>query len=112
MSSSLERTFMFFWRALAPDLPEPVAEYRIIPDRRWRWDFCWPDQRLAVELQGGIWQYGAHTRPRGVQRDIEKARAATLAGWRVLAFTSDDLDDNPEECIDQVRAVLAQEAAK
>lgn len=68
-------------------LPEPEREYRFC-DRRWRFDFCWPALMLAVEVEGGTWKNGRHTRGSGFERDAEKYNAAALLGWRVLRFTS------------------------
>jgi very-short-patch-repair endonuclease len=109
MTSTLESTFDYLLRVLAPDLPEPETEYRIIPSRKWRWDCAWPVEQVAIELQGGLWTYGAHTRPAGVQRDMEKHNAATCAGWRLLYFSTDMLTHEPEKAIAQVRALLARE---
>jgi very-short-patch-repair endonuclease len=106
MASSLERAFRYWYALLADDLPEPATEYRFDARRRWRFDCAWPDLLCAVELHGGMWSGGAHVRPRGVQRDLEKHNAATLLGWRVLYFSTDDLNTDPERCIGQVRALL------
>jgi hypothetical protein len=50
MPSTLEATFGYLLRAIAPDLPDPVTEYRFHPTRRWRMDFAWPAHQVAVEL--------------------------------------------------------------
>lgn len=112
MTSSLEAAFLHWWALLAADLPAPETEYRFHPTRRWRFDAAWPPQRVAVELSGGLWAYGAHTRPAGVQRDMQKHNAAVLCGWRVLAFSTDDIDTDPETCVDMVRQLLAHERAE
>lgn len=65
-------------------LPAPVREYRFHPTRRWRFDFAWPRERVAVEIDGGIWTGGRHTRGRGFIADCEKHAEAQLAGWTVL----------------------------
>src|SRR5690606_39740371 len=44
----------------AHKLPEPVREYRFHPERRWRFDFAWPDLRVAAEVEGGIHIGGRH----------------------------------------------------
>jgi very-short-patch-repair endonuclease len=59
-------------------------EYQFHPTRRWRFDFAWPDHRLSLEVEGGVWSGGRHTRGAGFVADCEKYNAATLAGWRVL----------------------------
>ncbi len=71
----------------AHGLPEPVAEHRFHPTRRWRFDYAWPDHRVALEVEGGIWSGGRHTRGAGYLGDLEKYNAATLLGWRVLRTT-------------------------
>jgi very-short-patch-repair endonuclease len=84
--SVLEALFAQQVRALR--LPEPVREYRFDAIRRWKFDFAWPAQKVAVECEGGIWTSGRHTRGAGFEVDCEKYNAATLQGWRVVRFTS------------------------
>lgn len=60
--------------------------------RMWEFDFAWPERRLAVELQGGQWTLGRHTRGGNEYRDeLEKHRAAAIQGWLVLCYTTDDI---------------------
>ena len=68
-------------------------EYRFAPPRRWRFDFAWPDKKLAVEIEGGVWSKGRHTRGKGFINDCDKYNAAVLLGWRVLRFTDKHLND-------------------
>lgn len=75
----------------AEELWTPVREYRFVPDRRWRADFAWPADRLLVEVEGGTWTNGRHTRGSGYQADCEKYNAAVLLGWRVLRYTSEQI---------------------
>ena len=65
-------------------LPEPVPEYRFHPVRRWRFDYAWPLHKFALEVEGGIWTQGRHTRGSGAVADLEKYSEAALAGWRLL----------------------------
>lgn len=111
MSSELEGMFAVYVGMLAPDLAaRMVAEYRFAPPRRWRFDFAWPAATggVAVELHGGLWSSGAHVRPIGVQRDLQKHNAAVVLGWRLLYFSTDDLSNDPETCIDMVRQLLSR----
>jgi len=92
--SDLEATFALQLRALGA--PEPEREYMFAKKamgRRWRWDFCWPDAMLAVELQGGVWSRGRHSRGAGYIADCEKANAGTMLGWRLLRFTRKSVTD-------------------
>ncbi len=82
-------------------LPIPQEEYRFCPTRRWRVDYCWPDHKLAVEIEGGAWRGrpcpacgnrggGRHNRGGGFLRDKEKYNALTMAGYSLLRFTPQD----------------------
>ena len=54
----------------------------------WRLDFAWPDRHLAVEVEGGVWTGGRHTRGAGFEEDARKYNVLALLGWRLLRFTS------------------------
>jgi hypothetical protein len=70
-------------------LPEPVREYRFHPVRKWRFDHAWPapDHKIALEIEGGVWTRGRHTRGAGYLGDMAKYREAAIAGWCVLRVT-------------------------
>lgn len=88
-------------------LPMPVPEYRFHPIRKFRWDYAWPEverivdvgggvwathnQPVALEVQGGIWNRGAHGRGIGITRDHEKFSLGAVYGWRILYCTPADL---------------------
>lgn len=65
-------------------LPAPVREHRFHAVRRWRFDYAWPLERVALEVEGGVWTGGRHTRGAGFVADIEKYNCATVEGWRVV----------------------------
>jgi len=69
-------------------LDEPEREHRFDPARRWRFDFAWPDRLLAVEVEGGIWSKGRHSRGAGFEADAEKYNAAVMLGWCVLRYST------------------------
>lgn len=72
------------WQVKAMGLPEPELEYRFDSVRRWRFDMAWPDQWLAVEVEGGSWVAGRHTSGAGFEADLEKYTEAALQGWTVI----------------------------
>lgn len=72
---------------------EPVEEYRFHPVRRWRFDFAWPEYGVAVEVEGGTWVRGAHTRGKHFESDCEKYNEAARMKWRVFRFTTDMIKD-------------------
>ncbi len=74
-----------FLRLLAArGLPEPVAEYRFHRTRRWRADFCWPEQKVILEIQGGIWTKGRHTRGKALLGEWQKLNTAAGMGYRFI----------------------------
>ncbi|HHX8586731.1 TPA: endonuclease domain-containing protein [Vibrio alginolyticus] len=83
--SALEKTLLFQIKAMGLALPE--KEYRFHETRRWRFDFAYPEHQLAVEVEGGTWAGGRHTRGSGYEKDCEKYNEAALRGWSVLRFT-------------------------
>ncbi len=73
--------------ATALEIPEPVGEFYFADDREWRLDLAWPEQKIAIEVDGGIFIRGAHSRGAGIERDQDKHNAALLAGWRIIRTT-------------------------
>jgi very-short-patch-repair endonuclease len=68
----------------ADGLPVPEREWRFAAPRRWRFDFAYPDRKVAVEVEGGVWNGGRHTRGAGFEADCEKYTEALCRGWKVL----------------------------
>lgn len=71
----------------AVGLPTPIPEYRFHPTRKWRFDWAFVPQRIAVEQEGAVWVNGRHTRGSGFVKDLEKYNAAAALGWRVIRGT-------------------------
>lgn len=76
---------------LAYQIPPPLCEYRFHPVRKWRFDFAWPDAKVALEVQGGIWFGGRHTRGAALIKEWEKLNTAASLGWRILYCQPSDL---------------------
>jgi hypothetical protein len=71
-------------------LPAPVPEFIFARPRKWRFDFAWPDKMVALEIEGGVWSGGRHTRGAGFLGDMEKYNQAAVMGWRVVRCVPDD----------------------
>lgn len=89
--STLERDMGYFLNDAG--IVDYQLEWRFHTTRRWRFDFAWPDKMLALEVEGGTWINGAHTRGRHYESDCVKYNEAALAGWRVIRATSDMVHD-------------------
>ena len=82
---------MFAAICKAEGLPVPEAEFRFAPPRRWRFDWAWPDHKIALECQGGLFVQGRHSRGPALLKEHEKLNAAAAMGWRVLFTTPSQL---------------------
>lgn len=65
-------------------IPEPQYEFRFHVSRRWRFDLAWPKRGVALEIQGGIWTQGRHSRGAAMLAEWEKLNTAAGLGWRIL----------------------------
>ena len=72
-------------------LPEPVTEYTFAAPRKWRFDYAWRAERVALEVEGGIFVGGRHSRGVGMLKDMEKYNRAALLGWSVLRVVPREL---------------------
>jgi len=81
-----------------------AREFRFHDMRRWRFDYLLTDMlagiglrawrkasKIAVEIEGAIWNQCRHTRGKGYQADLDKYNAATMMGYRVLRFSTEDV---------------------
>jgi hypothetical protein len=68
-------------------LPEWEKEFKFHPSRKWRFDYAWPSGKVAVEIEGGAYAKGRHTRGKGFILDMEKYNAGGLLGWKIFRFT-------------------------
>ena len=65
-----------------------TREYKFHSKRRWRLDFAWINQKIGVEVEGGIWlPRSGHNTGVGISRDVEKGNALTLLGWKLIRVT-------------------------
>jgi hypothetical protein len=75
---------------------KPLREHRFCPIRRWRCDYFWPyavntasgfRHDVALEVEGGIWTGGRHTRGAGFLKDCEKYNTMANLGIRLIRLT-------------------------
>lgn len=82
----------------------PAREYYFYEGRRWRFDFAWPEEKVAVEVEGGIWSGGRHTRGYGFEADCVKYNEAALAGWRLIRVSPKMVTD--QRAIDFIKRAI------
>lgn len=62
------------------------------PPKPMEWDRVWREQKLLIEIQGGIFARGkSGHKGAGAERDYEKLNLATIAGYRTLYCSPNDL---------------------
>lgn len=92
-------------------------EYRFAPPRRWRADFRvgtyyghlfhHSHDPLLVEIDGGGYVAGRHSRGAGMEKDAEKQSAAAILGYRVIRATPRQVEDG--RCLSWIRQALGLE---
>ena len=80
--------FELLWRSLGGW--GLVKEYKFVDGRRFRFDY-YHLNGVAIELEGGIWRMGRHTRPTGFLNDMEKYNLASSMGLLVFRIPSHDI---------------------
>lgn len=79
--------FRRLWRLIpGPTLTE---ELKFHSERKWRFDFAHEPTKTAIEIEGGVFSGGRHTRGKGFSDDCEKYNAADALGWRIQRLTPD-----------------------
>jgi hypothetical protein len=84
-------TFPEAWLLYAPsDLPKPRPHYQFDRDLNCHLDWAFIDPRcmLAIELN------------RNLNQERTKYNAAAAKGWRMIYLTPEELDTNPQKCVD------------
>lgn len=122
MASHLEETLarQLHWMKVPP----PEFEYRFAAEhvggpgkglisrlekaelKDWRFDFAWPYLKFAVEIEGGGWSGGRHTRGKGFADDLRKYEKAMLIGWVIYRCDGDMV--NSGQAVRTIRAMIKQ----
>jgi hypothetical protein len=66
---------------------------------------AWPTKMVALELEGGVYVLGRHTRGIGYENDCRKYAEASILGWRVIRVTPNMVKSG--EAIDIISRILS-----
>jgi very-short-patch-repair endonuclease len=81
-------------------------EFEFHPKRKWRADFHLVGKKILVEVEGAIWSGGRHTRGKGYIGDMEKYNAATMMGFQVIRFSTDQVKSG--HAIQQIEKMVGE----
>ena len=94
-----------------------TVEYKFHPTRKFRFDFAWPEKKIAFEAEGGAFSgknnkcpmcqqppRSRHTTGVGMSNDCIKYNEASILGWQVLRGTVKNINDG--DSIDQLLRIL------
>jgi hypothetical protein len=79
-------TFESTWKLLGG--PELETEHYFHPTRQWHSDYLHRPTMTLIELEGGAFSGGRHTRGKGFVEDALKYNTATLLGYRVIRIAT------------------------
>ena len=67
-----------------------AREHKFHMERKWRFDFVLLPltRKIAIEVEGGVFNKGRHTRGKGFENDLLKYNQAVLLGWKVLRYST------------------------
>ena len=92
------------WLLRRHRVPAPVAQFEVVIDgERFRLDFAWPAQRVALECDG--WAF--HGNREAFTTDRRRRSILAAAGWRVLVVTYQDVVSRPNWVVAQIERALA-----
>jgi very-short-patch-repair endonuclease len=121
--SDLEREFFAAWLKWNHGAPLPRTQWTEIPpwldyleirrkvkprSRPWRADFTWPAHKIVVEVQGGAFGGGRHTRGVGYTTDLQKSLLLQADGWLCMGLTAGMVEDPSGFWIKQVGQAVEQ----
>lgn len=105
-----------FWAGVRPlptanprlYFPNPGLKHRVRGSKNggYRLDFCWPQLKLILDVDGLHKYFGAY-RPteEQIRRDFLRQRELEQAGWTVVRATWEELEKRPALITDRLRAL-------
>ena len=64
-------------------------------------DFCCPDKKVVIELDGG-----GHAEPSQQQKDKSRDQFLIQEGWKIIRFWNSDIDENFEGVLEKIYQVV------
>lgn len=86
----------FLLQCRVKGIEAPVREFKFHESRGWKFDYAWPDLRIALEVEGVVYQKGGqlggrHVHASGFREDTHKYGEAFRLGWTLLRVLPEQL---------------------
>lgn len=81
-----------------------LREYQPINGRKFRIDFAFPMEKVAIEFDG--YRYHGFSK-KGFKQGLERQNILVAHGWRVLRYTLTDVRDRLDDVMTEIGAALA-----
>jgi len=69
-----------------------VAEYPFYEKRKWKCDYYLPSFKLCIEIEGGCFVQGRHTRGAGFVGDMAKYNSIVILGLTLLRYQPNEIE--------------------
>lgn len=89
-----------FWKIAQHEISGIVPQYHI---GRYRVDFALPDKHVIIELDG----HEYHKTKKQRTADARRERNLQELGWRVIRFTGTEIYQDAQDCVEQVKRLIA-----
>ena len=79
-----------FWAQIVEaGIPRPIRQFEFAKciGRKYRSDYGWVDEKLLVELDGGLYIGGRHSTGIGRENDMERDAISCALGWKLMRFS-------------------------
>ena len=74
--------------------------------RKWRADFLVHPGDILIEVEGGLYVVGRHSRGKGYEADLDKYNCAVELGYTVLRYSPRQINDG--SALEQIRRILSK----
>lgn len=78
-----------------------IREHRFFPSRRWRFDFSFPEKKIAIEIDGE----NHHNHAQAI-KDAEKRVMAAKLGWNVIVLSSRQTAETERDLLELIKGEI------
>jgi len=74
-------------------------------------DYAWPPEKVALEIEGGVWKRGRHNRPRARSR-LREVQTQPPQGWYLIRCLPEQLESASRGVVAKALAARMTEETK